>query len=82
MTVEDTVKRATAFVLEVEANGLKTDVEMFNVLTTQRPVEAENLLSDIIKEKQRLNPAGKWDEEEWIIGNLEKKGKKKKKKDD
>lgn len=74
--LERVLNLANAVVLNKEAKDLREDVLEYNALLEKRPLEAEQVLNEIIKEKRRLNPKHKWDEEEVIIANLEKKKKK------
>lgn len=73
MSAEDTLKRARALVLNAETNHQKINVELYNALSGEDPAEARRLLHKIGEESDRLNPRGKWDEEEQAIINLDRK---------
>lgn len=65
--------KATCVVLEAERRELKEMTEEYNYATHERPCEAEALLEEIWEEKRRLDPTGKWDEEEVAIALIEKR---------
>lgn len=66
---------ANKFVGERETKYLNDLVCQARTLMDLRPVEAQETIDELHKEKRRLDPRGKWDEEEVMISVLEQNGK-------
>lgn len=60
-------------VIDEETKYVKDLTAQLNALMYERPVEAEEIVDEIFREKERVNPDGKWDEEEVIVYQLNRK---------
>ncbi len=60
-------------ILQLETKYLTDLLAQYEALRDLRPVEAEEVLSEIIKEKKRQDPSHKWDQEEVTISIIERK---------
>lgn len=77
MTAEITILKAEVVVHNAETKFLKDLIgQVGGEDTVLRPEGSEEVIGKFLKEKKRLDPCGKWDEEEVIIAGLERKKKK------
>jgi hypothetical protein len=70
---ERTINECEAIVTQKETDELNDWIDEYYKAKCERPVEAEVLLGEILKENRRLNPTDKFDEEEVIISRIIKR---------
>lgn len=79
MTIEGclrTHKLAQTVVLNEETRYLNDLLAQFAKMKECNPTESGFIVEEILQEKRRISPVGKWDEEEFLIGCIERKKKK------
>lgn len=76
MTAENSILKAEVVVINAETAYIKKLADKIGGLdTVLRPKGSNIVIARILEEKERLDPKGKYDEEEFMIGNLERKKK-------